>query len=427
VTLRRRLTLITTLIVGAIVIAAAAACYLVIRGELRGQVDLALTSQGLLLDRFDRGGPGRGRGGFRGRVPELGARQGGPTPFVTVLAGSGRVFVYRGDAAIPVTERDRRIAAGTDSAALDDRDAAGLHLRTLTAPLPGGGALILGRSLADVDRTLERLRLVLAILCLAGIALAALLARRTADRFVAVLDRLERSQAAQRQLVADASHELRTPVTALRTNAEILLDEQGLPPAQRRALLADVVDQTEELGALVADLIELARGDRPAEEVEDVRLDELVEEAVERARRHATHVAFSTSLDRVAVDGVRERLGRAVNNLLDNAAKYSPPGGTVEVTLRGGELTVRDHGPGVPPDELPQIFDRFFRASNARDRPGSGLGLAIVKQVAERHGGSVRAAAADGGGLAVTLSLPRARAVPWVADAAVSPPGPARR
>ena len=171
----------------------------------------------------------------------------------------------------------------------------------------------------------------------------------------------------------------------------------------------------------MADLIELARGDQPAEAVEDVRLDELVDEAVERARRHATRVVFATSLDRVTVAGIPERLGRAVNNLLDNAAKYSPPGSTVEVVLRGGELTVRDHGPGVPPDELPHIFDRFFRATNARERPGSGLGLAIVKQVAERHGGHVRAAAAEGGGLAVTLSLPDARAVAWVA-APVSPP-----
>jgi two-component system, OmpR family, sensor histidine kinase MprB len=405
-TLRRRLTLVTTLIVGAVVIAAAVACYLVIRGELRGQVDLALTSQGVLLDRY---------GGGRRHVPELGARQGGPAPFVTLVSTGGRAFAYRGDVAVQPSERDLRVAAGTGAAGLADRHADGLHLRTLTAPLPGGGAVIIGRSLADVDTTLHRLRLVLLVLCLAGIALAALLGRRTADRFVAVLDRLERSQAAQRQLVADASHELRTPVTALRTNAEILLDETDLPPAQRRALLADVVDQTEELSALVADLIELARGDQPADAVEDVRLDGLVAEAVERARRHATHVAFTAALDPVAVDGVPERLGRAVNNLLDNAAKYSPPGATVEVELRGGDLTVRDHGPGVPPEELPHIFDRFFRATNARDHPGSGLGLAIVKQVAARHGGSVRAASVPGGGLAVTLSLPGARAVERVA------------
>ena len=406
-TLRRRLMLVTTLIVGTVVVAAAGACYLVIRGELRGQVDLALTSQGVLLDRSG----GRGPGGMRDRVPELGARQGGPAPYVTVLSAGGRVFVYRGDAALPTSERDLRVAAGNAPAGMSDRRVAGLHLRTLAAPLPGGGAVIIGRSLADVDRTLERLRLVLAVLCLAGIALAALLGRRTADRFVAVLDRLERSQDEQRQLVADASHELRTPVTALRTNAELLLEREDLPPARRRALLADVVDQTEELSALVADLIELARGDQPVAETEDVRLDALVAEAIARAQRHAPTVRFEADLDAVAVDGVPDRLARAVNNLLDNAAKFSPRDGEVAVTLRGGTLTVRDHGPGVPAADLPHIFDRFFRAGNARTTTGSGLGLAIVRQVADRHGGNVGAAPAPGAGLLVTLTLPGARAI----------------
>ena len=183
-------------------------------------------------------------------------------------------------------------------------------------------------------------------------------------------------------------------------------------------LLDDVVDQTEELTALVADLIELARGDQPADEVHDVRLDALVGEAVERARRHAPHVEFAVALEPAALDGVPDRLGRAVNNLLDNAAKYSPAGGTVEVTQRGGAVTVRDHGPGVPDAELPHIFDRFFRATNAREQTGSGLGLAIVKQVAERHGGSVRAAAVPGGGLEVVLVLPGARPVARVSETA---------
>jgi two-component system sensor histidine kinase MprB len=259
---------------------------------------------------------------------------------------------------------------------------------------------------------------VLLLLCLAAIAVAALLSRRVADRYAGVLTRLEAAQAAQRQLVADASHELRTPVTALRTNAELLLEESGLDAEQRRALLRDVVDQTEELGALVADLIELARGDQPAEEVHDVRLDALVAEAVERARRHAPHVTFATALDPVALDGVPERLGRAVNNLLDNAASYAPPGSAVDVTLEGTTLTVRDRGPGVLPEELPHIFDRFYRAANARERAGSGLGLAIVKQVAERHGGTVRAEPAPGGGLAVLLELPSARPVTAVPEPA---------
>jgi two-component system sensor histidine kinase MprB len=402
---------------------AALACYVVMRGELRGQVDDQLREQTGLIERARPGLRLRGRDGPLGGVPQPPPRAGGPAPYAQVLEVSGGLQATLGQGELPVTGADRRVAAGELGPRLSDRhtdhasDAGGGaaggsdHVRVLTAPIAGGGAVMLGRSLAGVDRVLARLRLVLALLCFAGIGFAALLGRRTADRFVVVLDRLERSQAAQRQLVADASHELRTPVTALRTNAELLLEEEELTPAQRRALLADVVDQTEELSALVADLIELARGDQPAAEVHDVRLDALVAEAVERARRHAPQIRFSTDLEPVAVDAVGDRLGRAVNNLLDNAAKYSPDGGDVDVTLRGGVLTVRDHGPGVPADELPHIFDRFFRATNARGQAGSGLGLAIVKQVADRHGGSVTAAQASGGGLAVTFALPGARAV----------------
>jgi signal transduction histidine kinase len=219
---------------------------------------------------------------------------------------------------------------------------------------------------------------------------------------------LERTNEVMANFVALASHELRTPVTALRTNAELLREDPG---GDHAAVLDDVVEQTEELSALVTDLIELARGDQPGDELQDVRLDALVAEALERARRHAPGVEFAADLEPAAVDGVPERLGRAVNNLLDNAAKFSPEGEPVEVTLRDGALTVRDHGPGVPAADLPHIFDRFYRAGNAREQAGSGLGLAIVRQVAERHGGSVAAAAADGGGLAVTLTLPGARPI----------------
>jgi two-component system sensor histidine kinase MprB len=411
--LRRRLALTTTAIVAAVVVLAASACYLVMRGELRDQVDEQLTGQGTLVERF---APGIRRPfGFRGgppiEVPAPPARQGGAAPYAQLVGPDGEARGLGRGGELPVTDADRAIAAGDGAQRLTDREVDGEHVRVMTAPVPGGGAVMLGRSLEGVDRVLARLRLLLGLLCLAGVGLAAWLGRRAADRFVAVLDRLERSRAAQRQLVADASHELRTPVTALRTNAELLLEQDDLPPAQRRALLADVVDQTEELTALVADLIELARGDQPAAEVQDVRLDELVAEAVERARRHAPQIRFTTELAPVAVDGVPDRLGRAVNNLLDNAAKYSPAGGAVHVTLRGDTLTVRDHGPGVPPDELPHIFDRFFRAGNARDQPGSGLGLAIVKQVAERHGGRVAASAAPGGGLQVALALPGARSI----------------
>ncbi len=234
-----------------------------------------------------------------------------------------------------------------------------------------------------------------------------------ASRFNHMLERLQHSRAelddsvrAQRQLVADASHELRTPVTSLRTNIEVLLAGGELDPEDRRRLLADVVEQSEELSQLVGDLIELARGDLQPEATEDVRLDRLVEESLVRARRNSPGVTFTGMLSPVTVQGAPERLSRAINNLLDNAARHSPPEGPVEVTVDERGVHVRDHGSGVPPNDLPYVFDRFFRGASSRGSQGSGLGLAIVRQVAEQHGGSVAAANAPDGGAEFTLSIP---------------------
>ena len=237
---------------------------------------------------------------------------------------------------------------------------------------------------------------------------------RMAARFNTMLDTLEGSRRAldesvhaQRQLVADASHELRTPVTSLRTNIEVLLAGGELPEDDRRRLLEDVRAETEELGALITDVIELARGDEPLSGVEQVQLDALVAEAVARAQRRRSAVTFETDLEPTVVEGLPDRLGRAIANLLDNAAKYSPPeGGVVEVGLRDGELSVRDHGPGIPADDRPHVFDRFYRGATARGRPGSGLGLAIVRQVAETHGGTITAHEGAGGGSRFVLALP---------------------
>ena len=317
-------------------------------------------------------------------------------------------------------------------------------------PLGRGLAAQLGRSLEPADTVLARLRLVLALVCLGGVGLAVVLGRivsrnvvapivhvteaarhiaatedlgrrievetqdevgELAAHFNAMLDTLEHSVAAQRQLVADASHELRTPITSLRTNIEVLAEPAGLSAEERARLLADVEEQTRELGMLVADLIELARGDEPQREREDVRLDELVSEAVARAQRHAPGVRFESVLEPAVVDGTRERLARAVNNLLDNAARHSPPGGVVEVHADARGVRVRDHGTGIAAEDLPHLFDRFYRGASARGRPGSGLGLAIVRQVAEQHGGSVRAENAPGGGAEFVLSL-AASAIP---------------
>ena len=214
--------------------------------------------------------------------------------------------------------------------------------------------------------------------------------------------------------MADASHELRTPVTSLRTNVEVLLDEaqdaatpRSLSGGERRRLLADMREQTEELTALIGDVIELARGDQPLAARDDVRLDEVVGEAITRAQRNAPSVRFAGALAPVVVRGDAERLGRAVSNLLDNAARHSPEGGVIEVAVeRDGAVTVRDHGPGVPDADKPLIFDRFYRGATSRGRPGSGLGLAIVRQVAEAHRGAVTVADAPGGGAVFRLTVP---------------------
>ncbi|MGZ8695676.1 MAG: sensor histidine kinase, partial [Gaiellaceae bacterium] len=224
-----------------------------------------------------------------------------------------------------------------------------------------------------------------------------------AQRFNSMLEALEESTRAQRQLVADASHELRTPLTSLRTNIEVLARDRPLPPGERERLIADVLEQLGEMTALISELIELARGEQHVQEPEDVRLDLVTEAAVERARRNRPSVVFEADLHESPMRGVPSTLERAIGNLLDNAAKWSPPGGTVEVTVRDGEVRVRDHGPGIDPEDIPYVFDRFYRAKSARGMSGSGLGLAIVRQVAVQHGGQVWAEAAEGGGTVMHL------------------------
>lgn len=227
-----------------------------------------------------------------------------------------------------------------------------------------------------------------------------------ARSFNTMLDALERSARAQKRLVADASHELRSPLTAIRTNVEILSDDR-LPQEERAEVSKAVVAGLEELTRLVADVVELARDEEPAALIEDISFDDLVRREIDRARCHWPSVTYAVTLEPTTVRGVADRLSRAVANLLDNAAKYSPTGSTVSVTLTDGVLDVRDHGPGIAADDLPHVFDRFYRAPGARALPGSGLGLAIVRQVVDSHGGAVEALAAPGGGTLVRLGLPQ--------------------
>ncbi|MEA2406129.1 MAG: two-component system, OmpR family, sensor histidine kinase MprB, partial [Thermoleophilaceae bacterium] len=166
-----------------------------------------------------------------------------------------------------------------------------------------------------------------------------------------------------------------------------------------------IVAELDELTALVADIVELARGTKPGEVADDVRLDEIVAAVAERARSRANGVALELSTEPTIVRGEPARIQRAVSNLIDNALKWSPADGTVEIALADGELTVRDQGPGFDDDDLPHVFDRFYRADSARALPGSGLGLAIVRQAAEAQGGAVDAQNAPGGGALVRVSF----------------------
>ncbi|HEX4344612.1 MAG TPA: ATP-binding protein [Solirubrobacteraceae bacterium] len=444
--LRHRLTILTAGAVGITVVLISIVAYVALRSELRGQVDDALAAQFQQVRATRNLGAGQS-------FPLPPARAGGPYGPAQLIDYAGDVLIpARGDLPVPIDASDRAVAAGRQGTLLRDIHAAGVHLRLLTVPIGGGEAVQLARSLGNVDATLSRLRLLLLTLCAGGTLLAALCGRlfarrviqpvtdltaaaehitqtedlgrrievpgddevgRMAARFNTMLDTLEGSRRAlddsvhaQRQLVADASHELRTPVTSLRTNIEVLLAGGELPDDDRRRLLEDVRAETEELSALITDVIELARGDEPLSGVEEVQLDALVAEAVARAQRRRPNVTFATGLAPTVVEGLPDRLGRAVDNLLDNAGKYSPGGTVVEVLLAGGELSVRDHGPGIPAADRPHVFDRFYRGATARGRPGSGLGLAIVRQVAETHGGTVAVYEGAGGGSRFVLRLP---------------------
>ncbi|HEY2142631.1 MAG TPA: HAMP domain-containing sensor histidine kinase [Solirubrobacteraceae bacterium] len=370
---------------------------------------------------------------------------------------SGRILFRSAHITLPVDARTRAVAAGRAPHFFRDARVDGIHVRILTERLAPGHAVQVAQPLTEVDGLQSRLRLILGLLDAGGIALAALLGRlvagaavrpvkrltqatehvtrtqdlsgriesagddeigRLATSFNAMLDALERSMSAldasvhaQRQLVADASHELRTPVTSLRTNIEILQQAPEMQEGERKRLLSDVVEQIEELTLLMNDLIELARGEEPRSDAEDVRLDLVVGEVVERARRRSPATPFQVELESTIVVGVPARLERAVANLLDNAVKYSPSGRPIEICLHGEELTVRDHGKGISPEDLPYVFDRFYRGAEARRRPGSGLGLAIVRQVAVQQRGSVTAEPAPGGGALIRLRLPAAESL----------------
>jgi two-component system, OmpR family, sensor histidine kinase MprB len=430
VTLRARLTLVAAGVVAVVVALACATTYFVMRHELYSQVDSQLAHHSR---------------DPHAAFPSFSAYSNDYVAFVTPDGGT-----TAGSDPIPVDSQIRAVAGGRTrgffrNAAATLQSGEPIVLRERVRPLEFGGAVVVARNIDYIGHDLDRLRFILILVTLGGVLIAAAAGAlvsgatlspvgrltETAERiaktgepservpeggrgelarlgasFNTMLAALEESLETQRRFVADASHELRTPLTSLQTNIDVLRGSVELDPEQRRLLLDDLQRESQEMRALISGLLELARSDGVQPEKEPFQLDEVVEATLERARTRFPAVSWETEgLQPTVVDGYRDRMERAIWNLLENAGKWSGDGGTVEVSLADGELQVRDHGPGFADEDRPLVFERFYRSAAARAMPGAGLGLAIVREVAEVHGGTVEAENAQGGGALLRLSL----------------------
>jgi two-component system sensor histidine kinase MprB len=447
---RRRLTVYCAGGIALVLVAGAAATYLTMRHQLRAQIDASLrTDSGGVYFVRSAGEPGVDS---TQTFPAQGVKISAPPAAFGTLPAYVQLIDERGDTTIagvgdvtlPVTARVLQVARTGTGGFYTDVHVRGTHLRMRVVPAAKGQALLVARSLVDVDRTMTRLAWSLGLTAALGTALAALVAvvvaRRalrpvrqlgeTAERvastrdlseridaggsdelgrlgaaFNGMLDSLETAVASQRRLVSDASHELRTPLTSLRTNIDVLREDIALDPEDRTKLLRDVTAEIDELTALVGNLVDLARGSQRDLHLRQVRLDEIATTVVERARTRFPQLTFELRSRATTVWGDPADLDRATWNLVENAAKWSAPCATIELEAGAGEIVVRDHGPGVAPADRPFVFDRFYRSLEARGTAGSGLGLAIVRQVAETHGGSVDVSDTEGGGASFRLSL----------------------
>lgn len=437
--LASRVTVLTTLAVGVTVAVLSAAAYATVRSQTMNTLDEALherataaASSNTLDVLSSQDVPPWALGAADVKII-----------FLNGVTGTARTADH--SETLPLGKPEIEVALGRRSQAARTVHHGSEPYRVVSVPAGRGQALVLAQSLDATERTLDRLGLVMLLFGMSGIITAGLagwvvaanglrpvrrlttaveemtrtqhlrripvegtdeVARLSAS-FNEMLTALAASQHAQRQLVADAGHELRTPLTSLRTNLDLLVQAGGsLPEDQRRELLDDVRGQIGEMTTLIGDLVELARDKPAATVVEPVDLAAIVAQAVTRVKRRAPGLDFDVRTAPWWLVGDANGLERAVTNLLDNAAKWSPDGGVVRVHLADGTLMVADAGPGIPARDLPHVFERFYRATASRQMPGSGLGLSIVKAVAERHGGVVRAGTGPDGGAGFWFSVP---------------------
>jgi len=440
--LASRVTLLTTLAVGVTIAAVAVGVYAVLRVQLQANLDDSLIKRAHSV---------------ASDAAEIGAVwQGSSISPMILHAGDIQIGAIRSDGWLWMGSQDDSVpepgapelAVAQSRAAYSIRTVStksGIY-RMVSVPVQGqSSAVVLAQSMQPQERMYKRLGLVVLLFGGAGVIVAGFAGwgvatgglrpvrrltyamervARTEDlqplrvegddevaslarSFNRMLAALAASRDRQRQLVADASHELRTPLTSLRTNIELLTQaDASISGEQRAELMGDIRAQIDELTTLIGDLTELARDEPPLPVVESVDLADIVDQALARVRLRAPSLGYDVRTTSWWVIGDAASLERAVTNLLDNAAKWSPEGGTVHVHLEGGTLTVDDEGPGIADADLPHVFDRFYRSAESRAMPGSGLGLAIVRQVAERSGGTIEAGRAPSGGARLSLRIP---------------------
>ena len=445
-TLRARLSLLVALAVAVAVAAVAGAAYVSASREACGEIDAFLNQRAAALTALGAGGNRFPASREMGMAPLGVFDVFGPDSAFQAFDRSGEVVAYlRGGPALPISEDDLAVAGVRDRYTRRDVWVEEVHYRMITAPYGDRFAIQIARDMTETDAIVNGLRLRLFGIGGLGVLLAALMGwlvagralkpvgdltaaaehvattqdfdapidvdrsdeiGRLASSFNMMLKALGASRQQQQQLVADASHELRTPLTSLRTNIELLVKSNDMDVVEKQELLSDVTFELGELTAMVSELVELATDAQVEEEpVSRVDLADLVGQVADRARRR-TGRTIEVDADDVMIEGRPGMLERAVGNLVDNAHKWSPPDGAIEIRVRAGAVEVIDQGPGIEEADRSLVFDRFYRATGARAMPGSGLGLAIVKQVVDLHGGRVWADETSGGGARVGFEIP---------------------
>ena len=459
--LRWRLTLVVAVTFGLVVVGCTYAAHVSASRQLRSETDAFLLQRSTRFTNAPPDGLPSGPQRSDGDRDREGPALADPDALTQILTPAGTIESYiSGQPELPVDATDRAIAQHGGGPRFRDVGVGEDSFRVLTVALPGGGAAQIARAVDANNDLLASLDTRLFLIALAGTLVAATLAwfiarrmvrpiedltkstalvastndfdhpiavsrsdeiGRLASSFNRMLDTLRTSREQQRRLVMDASHELRTPLTALRTNVDVLRRAYALDAEQRGELLDATDVELRELTELVSELVELATDTRSEEAVQPVDLGDLVDRVAARQQRRTGRTIVVAKDEPAVVDGRVALLERAVTNLVDNALKFSPPDSTVDVVARGTAIEVLDRGQGIPDDELPHVFDRFYRSTSARQVHGSGLGLAIVEQIADLHAGTVTLAARPGGGIAARFTLPSSNgAEPHSSDATPS-------